>query len=113
MEKKVWEGKKERRKEGGGGGRRAGREREWGKEGRKPHVGMFLARAMHLRGVAGAELGGWDGRGAVCGWGALGCCGGEEDEAEEDGCLVHDCGVVKWLLGGGMVFVFSGVKASS
>ena len=47
-----------------------------------------------LRGVAGSELGGWDGWGAVCDGGALGCCVGEEGEgeSEEDGCWLHGWG---------------------
>ena len=44
-----------------------------------------------LRGVGGAELGGWDGGGSVCNGGALGGCVGEEGEAEsqKDGCWLH------------------------
>ena len=68
-----------------------------------------------LRGVAGSELGGWDGRGAVCDWGALGCCLGEEGEAEsdEDCSWLHDCsgrgGLDKWKVSRRMLSVFSEV----
>ena len=68
----------------------------WGGNGRGTYTTGWdvLGYGHALRGVAGSELGGWDGRGAVCDWGALGCCLSEEGEAEsdEDGCWLHDCG---------------------